>query len=114
MRWIIERKPLLQLCATCGKFPEVEPRRPASIATQYLHEDVAGGVTQLSQLRGKLSRLLQVGSSPMVGKLAPQGEQKHPLSLQRRRELPRPRVYLGQLRRAPAPVCNQRLTEGDL
>jgi len=41
-----------------------------------LHGDVAGSLAQVSQLRGKPSRLLKISSGHMIGKLAPEREQQ--------------------------------------
>ena len=113
MRRIIKSKPLLQKCPTCGKFTELDARPPAGLAAHDLHQNVAGGVTQLSQLASKPSRPLQIGSSPMIGKLAPQGGQQRTRPVQRRRELPCLGVNLAQLRRTPALARDERLSEGD-
>ena len=66
MRRIIKSEALLQVCPTRGKFPEVEARPPVGMAAHHLRGDVAAGLAQLSQLRGKLSRPLQIGSSPVI------------------------------------------------
>src|SRR5215831_4755101 len=87
---------------------------PAGIAAQYLHEDVAGGVAQLPQFRSKPSRRFQISASPMIPNLAPQCEQQRAWPVQRRRELPCPRVHLSQLRCAPAPARDESPTERDL
>jgi hypothetical protein len=80
-----------------------------------LHDDVAGGVAQLPDLRGKPLRRAQIGLSPMVHNLAPQRGAQRVQPVQRRRELPCPGVHLGPLRRAPSPVREeQRLAERDL
>ena len=83
------------------------------MAAHHLHEDIAGGLTELSQLRCKLARPLQISSSPMIGPLAPQGEQQRTRPVQRRRELACSGVHLAEFRRAPAPARDERLTEGD-
>ena len=76
MRRINKNKPLIQVRPTCGKLPELEARQADGVGAHHLHEDVTGGVTQLSQLLSKPSRLLKIGSSKMIHKLAPQRKQQ--------------------------------------
>src|ERR1700757_1579361 len=106
MRRIVKSKGLLHVYTTGGKFSEVEARERAGIVAEDLHEDVAGGVTQLSHFGSKPSRRLQISSSPMGQKLAPQGGKQGARPVQGQGELACPGVHLGQLRRAPAPVHN--------
>jgi|SRR6516165_8571382 len=110
MRRVVKSEAILQVCPTSRKFPEVEAGQPTSFAPQHLRGNVVSGVAQLTQLRSKLSCALQIGSSPMIGKLAPQSEQQHARPVQRQRELPCPGVILAQLRYAPAPVHDKCLT----
>src|SRR5262249_40742072 len=108
IRWIVKCEGSLQRRPTAGKFPEMETRQPAGIPPHDLHWDVAGGFPQLSQLRSEPPRLLQIGPSPMLDKLAPEGGQQRARPVQRQREVPCPRVHLTQLRRSPTLARDQR------
>ena len=83
------------------------------MGAHHPHGVVAAGVAQLSELVSNTLRPLQIGTSPMIDKLTPQREQQCVRPLQRQRELPRPRLYLGKRRRAPTSVGDQWLTEGN-
>ena len=96
MRRIIQGEASLKVRPTCGKFPEAKTRHSDATRADHLHGDIAGGVAQLSKVHSEPSRPLQIGSGPMVVKLAGESRQQRARPVQRQRELLCAGVYLAQ------------------